>query len=142
MEEISPEQAARAGIHTLHQRMDNGEYRYRLTGGDGSGYIHTEAGETGAWQNSHVHTGADEMYIVQRGWMDLALWEDGALRITRHGAGDALCVRHGTAHNVRPGPGAILHTVKYGDTRPGDWHAVPALDEAIRRWEETRGERP
>ena len=43
------------GIETHHERMPNGELRFRLHGKDGSGYVRVISGPRGAWQNSHYH---------------------------------------------------------------------------------------
>ncbi len=37
------------GVSAEHERMPNGEFRFRLKSSDGSGYVRTVACEQGAW---------------------------------------------------------------------------------------------
>ena len=55
------------GVSTVHQKMENGEVRFRLIDKHGLGYVRTHAGERGSWQNSHFHLTHAETYIVQSG---------------------------------------------------------------------------
>ena len=56
------------GIETHHERMPNGELRFRLYDRDGNGYVHHRRPD-GAWQNSHYHHQIRETYIVETaGW--------------------------------------------------------------------------
>lgn len=125
---ISPEEAARLGITTHHEQMENGEQRFRLEAADGSAYIRTEAGKNGAWQNSHRHNYALETYAVQTGWM--ALVEKGDTGIIVHiiNPGIVVSTRPDVSHNVYLPARAVIHTIKHGGAVDGDWFADSDLD--------------
>ena len=53
------------GIETDHERMPNGDLRFRMYGRDGNGYVRTISGPVGAWQNSHFHQQIRETFIVE-----------------------------------------------------------------------------
>jgi hypothetical protein len=137
------EDAVRAsGIKTQHERMENGELRFRLTADDGSGYIRTVASETGGWQNSHYHEAVLETYISQQGWMALAELVDHEVLWHFLLPGDVYTTRPKISHNVYLPAHAVIHTVKHGTVAGGvDWHAdslldsltKPVLEEDIRR---------
>lgn len=124
------EDAVRAsGITTHHERMENGELRFRLIADDGSGYIRTIAGEAGGWQNSHYHEAALETYIAQQGWMALAELVDHEVRWHFLLPGDVYTTQLKIPHNVYLPAHAIIHTVKHGTVAGGvDWHADSVLD--------------
>jgi hypothetical protein len=117
------------GIVTKHERMPNGELRFRLIAGDGSAYIRTVSGPDGAWQSSHFHRGVFETYIVQQGWIALVELINGD-RLDWHvmRPGDVYTTRRLIAHNVYMSGGAALHTVKHGLGPADDWHASVKLD--------------
>lgn len=135
MQRIQDSELAQYGISTSHHKMENGERRFRLTGADGSAYIRTEAAPGGGWQNSHYHTALSELYLVQRGWMLFAELEEGGLSVERYGAGEFCVSRPMVPHNVYMGPGAVLHTIKFGDCSRADWQKSEALDELLPRIE-------
>ena len=116
------------GIKTKHEIMDNGEIRFRLMGKDGSGYIRTEAGKNGAWQNSHYHKYIKEMYIIQKGWLAYAILADGILKQKIYYPEEFFVVESGMIHNIYLPAGAITHTIKYGNTSIFDWYASSELD--------------
>ncbi len=131
MTSINAEQAAEDhGMHCRHEQMPNGETRFRLTGHDGSGYIKTVAGETGAWQNSHFHQSITEIYIVQTGWMAMSYATSDTTQLTleRHQVGDIIRVSPGVRHNTYLPAGAVIHVIKLDIPTSGDWIADPALD--------------
>jgi mannose-6-phosphate isomerase-like protein (cupin superfamily) len=129
----SAEQAVQAeGIRTRHERMDNGEFRFRLLAGDGSAYIRTVAGPAGAWQNSHYHNEVRETYIVQRGWAALVELVDGAVVWHMLAPGDVCTTRPLVPHNLYLPAGAATHTVKHGRGQPDDWHPCPELDALVK----------
>jgi hypothetical protein len=123
MSEIGPKDALeRFGISTTHHLMPNGETRFRLVDRDGAGYVRTEAGEAGAWQNSHLHRRMVETYIVQAGWVAVAqLSQNNELEITVLREGNVLSASPGVAHNVYMPAGAITHVVKHGTNTADDW---------------------
>lgn len=126
---ISPEEAQQKGIFTAHSLMDTGERRYRLSCNDGSSYIRTVAGDTGAWQSSHYHKWMQEHYIVQSGWVVFAeLATDQTALFTRVEAGGAFAFKPGVSHNLYMSPNSIVHTVKFGEAEGIDWFAAPDLD--------------
>jgi len=127
------DEAAHAeGIATRHERMDNGELRFRLLAGDGSAYIRTVAGQTGSWQNSHYHHDVRETYIVQRGWAALVELVDGELVWHVLRPGDIRTTRPLVPHNLYLPAGAATHTVKHGLGEPDDWHPSAELDAAVK----------
>lgn len=116
------------GLSFNKEVMENGELRIRLSSQDGSSYIRTEAGECGAWQNSHYHLDLDETYIIQKGWIGFAKLVEGnlILRIEKENA--LYTVKHMVPHNLYLPANAIIHTVKHGRAKQGDWHESKELD--------------
>jgi hypothetical protein len=123
--------ALQHGVWTHHERMPNGELRFRLTGPDGSSYIRTVAGPQGAWQNSHYHKRLRETYIVEAGWIVMAELDEKAERATlrRYSVGDIVTSPVLRKHNVYVARGSVIHTVKHGaGADEQDWHPAPELD--------------
>jgi hypothetical protein len=117
------------GIEERHERMANGELRFRLMAGDGSGYIRTIASDAGGWQNSHYHKMILETYIVQSGWAGFVELVDGDTVWLVLRSGDVYTTQPYVAHNVYLPANTVLHTVKHGDTTAeADWHGSPELD--------------
>jgi hypothetical protein len=117
------------GITHPHERMPNGELRFRLAAADGSAYIRTVSTHGSGWQRSHYHEGVRETYVVQAGWMALATWRDGHLAVERFAKDDAVTTRPNEPHNVYLPAGAVIHTVKHGITEGKDWHPAKELDQ-------------
>ena len=116
------------GICFNKEVMDNGELRIRLTSQDNSAYIRTEAGDCGAWQNSHYHTVQEETYIVQKGWLGFAELVDGSLRL-RVVPENSLCTAKPlVSHNIYLPANAIIHTIKHGRVKQPDWLESKELD--------------
>jgi len=116
MREIRNEEAAtKHCIKTYHQEMDNGQFRFRLLKSDGTAYIRTEAGLTGAWQSSHYHKTVKETYIVQWGWIAYAELIKGERKISLYHAGELFTTQTCVIHNVYMPAKAVIHTVKHGD---------------------------
>jgi len=130
MAEISSVGAAEShGISTKHEQMPNGELRFRLSSSsDGTKYIRTAAGGTGAWQDSHFHRSVRETYIVQHGWMAYAELDAGGVSLTVYREGDLFTTSTLTPHNVYLPASAVIHTVKHGHSTLGDWESSPELD--------------
>lgn len=123
--------AADHGITAGHERMANGELRFRLVGADGNGYVRTIAGRSGSWQNSHYHHQVRETYIVESGWLILAEWDEQRheVLLTRYDAGEIVTTEIQRKHNVYIPATAVIHTVKHGAVSgEPDWHAAPELD--------------
>ena len=130
---LSPQQAEALGITTRHERMDNGELRFRLCGADGTSYIRTEAGTESGWQNSHLHRHVHELNVVQQGAMVVVEARQEGLTILVIRAGDSYLCPLNLPHNCYLLPGSVVHTVKYGkDLPPTDWVACPQLDPLCR----------
>lgn len=112
------------GITCVHERMDNSEYRFRLRAADGSSYIRTVT-LTGTWQNAHFHKTIRETYIVQDGWMAIAMLFKGKLVIRRYPRGAIVTTECLVKHNVYLPAKATIHTVKHGVGGAGDiWESA------------------
>ena len=137
---IDPQEAeARYNITTFHERMDNGECRFRLRKSDGTAYIRTEAGPTGGWEESHYHSCARETYIVQQGWIDYVELVEGEPKRSRYSAGEMLTTQPGVIHTVYTPAGAVLHTVKHGKVSGEDRitdERTKMLDRAVQCFQE------
>ncbi|MEG1858090.1 MAG: hypothetical protein RR216_05065 [Pseudoflavonifractor sp.] len=127
--ELTAKAAAGLGITVHHQRMDNGELRFRLCCTDGSSYIRTEAGAESGWQNSHIHHVVHELNVVQSGTVVLVEGtpEHASVRVCR--SEESYTSPLGLPHNCYFLPGTVVHTVKFGGVPGGsDWTAYPPLD--------------
>ena len=131
MQKLTDKQAINFGIQPVHHQMDNGELRFRLTRDTGSSYILTLGSEQSGWQSSHVHLQKREFYIVEQGWIVIALWQAEQLTFRRLGPDDSFLLPPGLPHNVYLSKDTVLHTVKYG-AADADWKAAPELDEKLR----------
>lgn len=121
MERITSEKASTDhGITTFHNRMPNGELRFRLKKADGTAYIRTEADSTGGWQESHYHKFVQETYIVQKGWIAFAQYENKEFTIKRFVEGQSFTTKPHIIHNVYMPKRAVIHTVKHGNGRGDD----------------------
>lgn len=130
MTKISDEDAHKLyGITTKHEIMANGELRFRQLCEDGSAYIRTVSGESGAWQNSHFHKQVKETYIVQLGWFAYAELIDGVVSGKVYRRDEAVTTQPNIVHNVYLPEGAIIHTVKHGNTSERDWWASEQFDD-------------
>ena len=131
MRKLTDEEALTYGTQPIHHQMDNGEQRFRLTRDTGSSYILTLSAHQSGWQSSHVHHQKREFYIVEQGWIVIALWQQEKLTFQRLDPDDSFMLPPGLPHNVYLAADTVVHTVKYGcvDT---DWEAVSALDELLR----------
>ncbi|GKT04018.1 hypothetical protein [Furfurilactobacillus entadae] len=138
MKDITDNQAASYGVFSHHQKMDNGELRFRLQFADGTSYIRTEGTATGAWQNSHKHQAVHEMFIVQTGWIVFVELVDRVPIFKRYSAGDYFTTTPGYAHNMYVSADTIIQCVKYGTAlkETADWIAAPDLDELTKKLSE------
>ena len=100
MLKLTDKQALEFGIQPVHHQMDNGELRFRLTRDTGSSYILTLSAEQSGWQSSHVHLRKREFYIVEQGWIVLALRQSEQLTFRRLGPNDSFMLPPGLPHNV------------------------------------------
>ena len=126
----------RYGITCPHRRMPNGELRFKLASHDGTAYIRTEATSHSGWQKSHYHEKVRETYIVQRGWMALALWKNGVPVIEKYNENEIVTTEQMIPHNVYLPADAVIHTVKHGDTTVKDWHKYELLNQQTDRLSE------
>lgn len=113
--------AEQYGVRANHERMPNGELRFRLTNADGNDYIRTAAGTTGAWQKAHCHAALRETYVVESGWMAIAEEVEGEVAIAIYWPNDVTTTKPKVVHNVYLPSNAVIHTVKHGSTATGDW---------------------
>jgi len=116
------------GLRLNDEVMENGELRIRLSSQDGSAYIRTESGQSGAWQNSHYHEGIEETYIVQKGWFGFAKLVDGNLSLRIQKENEVCTVKMMVSHNLYLPADSVIHTVKHGKVKQGDWHESKKLD--------------
>lgn len=129
MEPISSDQAAAYGVTSSHNRMDNGELRYRLVSTDGSAYVRVEASAEGGWQNSHYHKAVLETYIIQKEWAAFVELSDDTLNWRIMRPGDVYTTRREISHNIYLPANAVIHVVKHGATDVGnDWYSDEVLD--------------
>jgi hypothetical protein len=108
--------------------MENGEQRTRLILPDGSAYIMTEAGKSGAWQNSHYHVGLDEIYVVKKGWVGFAELVNGSLKLRLARENDQFSFKPMVSHNLYLPANSVIFTIKHGNLVQGDWHESKELD--------------
>ncbi|MBA2937189.1 hypothetical protein HZF08_02640 [Paenibacillus sp. CGMCC 1.16610] len=129
MQRISEEDALFFGIETKFDLMENGERRFRLNCSvDGSSYCRTVAGERGAWQNSHYHKLASELYVVQLGWMVYAERKETEFHMCLLREGESVVFKPLIHHNIFLSSNSIIHTIKYGQSLENDWFPSSELD--------------
>lgn len=118
---ISIETAERKyGIQATHGLMLNGEKRFRLSKiAEGSGYIRTEASESGGWQNAHYHEQVLETYVVQTGWIVACELRNSEYSYMQYNEGEVFTTSPNVVHNIYMPANAVLHTVKHGQMPPG-----------------------
>ena len=131
MENIDFEQAKKYGISTNHQLMDSGELRFRLNSEHGSCYILTKAKSEQYWQNSHVHYHKKELYLVEKGWVIIALMKE-KVEFIKLSENESLMIMPNIPHNLYISKDAIIHTIKYG-SEDTDWYPYPKLDEICKK---------
>ncbi|MFK3938123.1 GNAT family N-acetyltransferase [Alkalihalobacillus sp. NPDC078783] len=126
---LTDDEAKSFGMETNHERMTNGEHRFRLSHVDGSSYCRTEATEAG-WQNSHYHKGITEWYVVQRGWIAYAERSStNSFHLTILEEGDGITVQSMISHNIFMSDNSVIHTIKATKAKlENDWFASPELD--------------
>ena len=127
-QKLSERDLAEFGITSNHERMENGEVRFRLAGRDGSSYIRCENTGGPVWENSHSHSSLREMVIVQDGCVIFAEYREGAALLRALFPGDWAVTVPGVSHNECLARGTVVHTVKFGDCSHPDWIAGPELD--------------
>jgi hypothetical protein len=117
------------GVRTAHHKMANGETRFRLIDGNGIGYVRTQAGIVGSWQNSHFHLAHSETYIVQKKWVVIAtLSAQQSMELLKLEEGHVWTSAPNLAHNVFMSGGSITHTVKHGKGSRDDWFTNQETD--------------
>jgi hypothetical protein len=135
---ISNEQARSLGVWSEHERMPNGELRFRLRNEDGSSYIRTVSSSEGGWQKSHYHVSVRETYIVQMGRIGFAELFNDRFSLRAFGPGSIFTTEPMVPHNVYMFRDSVIHTVKHGlGGLTGDWHSAPSLDQKIQGLGET-----
>ncbi|WYP27286.1 GNAT family protein [Alkalihalobacillus sp. FSL W8-0930] len=126
---LSDHEAKAFGVETNHERMENGEHRFRLNHVDGSSYCRTEATDPG-WQNSHYHKGVTEWYVVQSGWIAYAECSStNTFHLTILEEGEGITVSPMVPHNIYLSENSVIHTIKATkEKQENDWFASPELD--------------
>ena len=120
------------GITSDNEIMDNGEYRFRLFGEDGSGYIRTVTENTKGWQNSHYHKTIRELYIVQKNRMIFVKLINNEVKFSLVKENDYVLTKPFISHNIFLPENTIIHTVKFGKILPNDWYPSEKLDRLTR----------
>ncbi len=111
----SDEARSQFGVFANHERMGNGELRFRLMGTDGNGYVRTVAPPGGGWQNSHSHREFRELYVVERGWMAVATpGARGEPQLAVYLSGQHYLTELDEVHNIYLSDATVIHTVKFG----------------------------
>ncbi|KMK75781.1 hypothetical protein [Alkalihalobacillus pseudalcaliphilus] len=127
--QISIEQAALEGVSIDFEQMNNGEKRFRLLHSEGSSYCLTIASKDGAWQNSHYHKNALEVYVVDQGWVVYASLQGGNLDMKIVKEGEHILVPQGVHHNIYMSEHSKIHTIKLGQKSDEiDWYGSEQLD--------------
>ena len=125
---LSEQEVSARGIMLRHEKMDNGELRFRLAAPDGTCYIRCEnpGGET--WENSHSHAALQEWTVVQKGPVIYAeqYGEKTVYRLLD--TWDTVITTPGIPHNICMGPDSVILTVKFGDCASPDWVPSELLD--------------
>lgn len=116
------------GLIVNSERMENGELRFRLIDNNGSGYIRTIAGNKSYWQNGHYHKFTLETYIVQTGWIVIAILDNNELKFELLRSSDVFTVKPFIKHKVYMSKGSITHTIKHGVCKIDDWFPAKDLD--------------
>lgn len=133
MKELTQENIKEFGIRNYHTLMDNGEKRFRLISDkDNTSYIRTEASSNGGIQKSHYHTKLKEMYIVQKGTIDIYEYQNNTLNKITLKEKEYYLINENIPHNVYMHKNAITHTVKFGSSSNEDWYSYEELDEIIK----------
>ncbi len=114
------------GISQTHERMENGELRFRLMGKDGSGYIRCENPGSPIWENSHSHSRLKELVLVQQGEVVFVELRGKETKFTLLQEGDCAITTPQIPHTECVGESAIVHTIKFGDCSNSDW--IPSLE--------------
>lgn len=130
MKRLSDEDANKHGIHTIHHEMENGEMRFRLVSENGSSYILTRSTLNNGWQKSHIHYKKREFYVVEKGFVLIALLVGNEVKIKKLCENDSFFIPVGVAHNVLMCDNAVMHTVKFG-TQDEDWNSSTELDRVL-----------
>ncbi|WP_087023132.1 cupin domain-containing protein [Thaumasiovibrio subtropicus] len=129
MSTILPQAAKeKYGIESHFEQMENGEKRFRLVADNRSAYVMTCSSDKGAWQNSHFHHTLREIYIVQTGWIAVAIREQHRMTMRTYGEGEVITIEPGVIHNVYLSANVLIHTIKYGQGSMKDWVADAKLD--------------
>ncbi len=114
------------GISQKHERMDNGELRFRLMGRDGSGYIRCENPGPPVWENGHSHSSLQELVLVQHGAVVFVELRGKETKFTLLQEGDWAVTTPQVPHTECVGGNAVVHTIKFGDCSNSDW--IPSLE--------------
>lgn len=116
------------------QVMDNKEKRTRIICDDNTVFGRTEQSETSSWQNAHYHNNLLEMYIVQKGYIVLALKKDEEIMYKKLTENQYYNVETMTSHNVYMPSGSVMHTIKYGNVKEEDWNYDEELDKITKNY--------
>lgn len=125
---IPNDQLPAFGVRLNHERMDNGELRFRLTGADQSSYIRCENPGPPVWENAHAHSRLRELVLVQRGRVIFVEQKGEQARFLLLKPGCFALTTPGVPHTQWLDRDTVVHTVKFGDCAGPDWIPAPALD--------------
>lgn len=111
------------------EKMENGEKRFRLKYLDESGVSITTNESKAYWQNAHYHKFGNELYVIQKGKVILAVQEEKNInyKILEHS--DTVEVNRGIKHNLFLFPNTVIYNIKFGKIVSNDWNKAIWLDE-------------
>lgn len=85
-------------------------------------------------QNAHYHTSTNEMYIVQKGYIIMAIAEDNDVTFKRLEKNQYYNVGINISHNVFMGEDSVIHTIKYGVVPDDDWNYDEEVDKISKNY--------
>lgn len=121
-------------VSTDHKEEINQERRFRLKVDHDGKYICTYAitNDKGYWQNSHFHHSCHETYIVQKGWIILALPKGNEIQYLRYNCQEIFSIPPFLIHNIYMSKDSIIHTIKHGlIAKDSDWNECKGFDKKL-----------
>ena len=115
------------------EKMENGEKRFRLKYLDESGVSITTNESKAYWQNAHYHKYGNELYVIQKGKVIIAIQEEKEIKYKILKQSDSIELNKGIKHNLFLFPNSVIYNIKFGEIIPNDWNQAKWLDEQCRK---------